>query len=66
LEKAKYVLSFRTTEIRKELEPKEEQVDKLKAEMFKLEEEYKEEKKRSNQLSSRLEKLERINEVAKR
>jgi hypothetical protein len=41
-------------------------VDKLKAEMFKLEEEYREEKKRNGQLSSRIEKLERINEIGKR
>lgn len=31
LEKAKYVLSFRTTEIRKELEPKDSLIDKLKS-----------------------------------
>lgn len=51
------MLSFRTTEIRKELEPKEEQVDKLKAEMFKMEEEFREEKKRNGLLLSRLEKM---------
>ena len=47
LEKAKYVLSFRTTEIRKELEPKETVIDKLKSELLKLDEEYKELKKRN-------------------
>jgi chromosome segregation ATPase len=36
LEKSKHVLSFRTTEIRKELEPKESQIDNLKRELFKL------------------------------
>jgi hypothetical protein len=32
-------------------------VDKLKAEMFKMEEEFKEEKKRNSHLASRIEKL---------
>jgi peptidoglycan hydrolase CwlO-like protein len=34
------VLSFRTTEMRKSLEPKEAQIEKLKEELFKLENEF--------------------------
>jgi hypothetical protein len=34
------VLSFRTTEMRKSLEPKEAQIEKLKEELFKLESEF--------------------------
>ena len=40
LEKSKHVLSFRTTEIWKELEPKEDQVSRLKKQLFKLESEF--------------------------
>lgn len=40
LQKAKHVLSFRTTEMRKSLEPKEAQIEKLKEELFKLEGEF--------------------------
>lgn len=40
LQKAKHVLSFRTTEMRKSLEPKEAQIEKLKEELFKLENEF--------------------------
>lgn len=40
LQKAKHVLSFRTTEMRKSLEPKEAQIEKLKEELFKLETEF--------------------------
>ena len=65
LEKAKYVLSFRTTEIRKELEPKESLIDKLKEEMFKLEEEYGREKKKSYELNQRTEKLDKLNKILK-
>ena len=56
LEKAKYVLSFRTTEIRKGLEPKDALIDKLKSEFFKLEEEYKKETHKNFELSQKLEK----------
>ena len=41
-------------------------MDKLKAEMFKLEEEYREEKKRAGQMLAKIEKLERIAEISKR
>ena len=40
LQKAKHVLTFRTTELRKNLEPKEAQVEKMKEEIFKLENEF--------------------------
>ena len=40
LQKTKHVLSFRTTEMRKSLEPKEAQIEKLKNELTKLEEEF--------------------------
>lgn len=40
LQKSKHVLSFRTTEMRKSLEPKEQQIEKLKEELFKLEGEF--------------------------
>jgi chromosome segregation ATPase len=40
LQKAKHVLSFRTTEMRKSLEPKEAQIEKLREELFKLENEF--------------------------
>jgi predicted nucleic acid-binding Zn-ribbon protein len=40
LQKSKHVLSFRTTEMRKSLEPKEAQIEKLKEELFKLEGEF--------------------------
>ncbi|EGR29862.1 WD repeat protein [Ichthyophthirius multifiliis] len=42
LQKSKHVLSFRTTEMRKSLEPKESQIEKLKEELFKLEGEFEE------------------------
>lgn len=40
LQKAKHVLSFRTTEMRKSLEPKEAQIEKLKEELYKLQNEF--------------------------
>jgi predicted nucleic acid-binding Zn-ribbon protein len=40
LQKSKHVLSFRTTEMRKSLEPKEAQIEKLKEDLFKLEGEF--------------------------
>ena len=40
LQKSKHVLSYRTTEMRKNLEPKETQIEKLKDELFKLEKEF--------------------------
>ncbi|EAR88012.2 WD domain, G-beta repeat protein (macronuclear) [Tetrahymena thermophila SB210] len=40
LQKSKHVLSFRTTEMRKSLEPKEAQIEKLKEELFRLEGEF--------------------------
>ena len=40
LQKSKHVLSFRTTEMRKSLEPKNAQIEKLKDELFKLENEF--------------------------
>jgi chromosome segregation ATPase len=40
LQKSKHVLSFRTTEMRKSLEPKEAQIEKLKEELFNLEREF--------------------------
>lgn len=60
LEKAKYVLSFRTTEIRKGLEPKDNLIDKLKSEFFKLEEEYKKESHLNFELKQKLEKNEKL------
>lgn len=65
LEKAKYVLSFRTTEIRKELEPREALADKLKAEMGKLDMELREEKRANFELREEVEKLRKINEISK-
>lgn len=65
LEKAKYVLSFRTTEIRKELEPKESLIDKLKQEMFKLDEEFNLEKKMSYELNQKVEKIDKLNKILK-
>lgn len=47
-------MSFRTTEIRKELEPKEALADKLKSELFKLDEEFKQEKKKNFDLSQKV------------
>lgn len=40
LQKSKHVLSFRTTEMRKSLEPKEAQIEKLKEQQLKLENEF--------------------------
>jgi hypothetical protein len=40
LQKTKHVLNYRTSEMRKNLEPKEQQVEKLKDELFKLESEF--------------------------
>lgn len=40
LQKSKHVLSFRTTEMRKSLEPKEEQIEKQKEQLCKLENEF--------------------------
>lgn len=40
LQKAKHVLTFRTAEMRKSLEPKEAQIEKLKEELFKIEGEF--------------------------
>ena len=54
LEKAKYVLSFRTNQIRKELEPKEELADRLKQELQKVDEEYTELKKKNFEVSQKL------------
>ena len=40
LQKSKHVLSFRTTEMRKTLEPKEAQIEKLKEDLYLLENEF--------------------------
>ena len=40
LQKTKHVLNYRTSEMRKMLEPKELQIEKLKDELFKLESEF--------------------------
>ena len=61
LEKAKYVLSFRTAEIRKELQPKEALTDRLKAELAKVDQEFKESKKKIFELGQRIDKLSKIN-----
>jgi chromosome segregation ATPase len=66
LEKAKYVLSFRTNEIRKELEPKEALADRLKSELQKVDDEYKESKKHNFDLSQKIEKLAKINDTLKK
>lgn len=42
LEKNKHVMAFRTAEMRQSLEPKEAQIEQLKAEIFKLEGEFEE------------------------
>ena len=40
LQKSKHVLSYRTTEMRKNLEPREAQIENLKEELYKLEKEF--------------------------
>lgn len=54
LQKAKHVLSFRTTEMRKSLEPKEAQIESLKEDIFKIEGEYEEMIKSKNQITKAL------------
>ena len=42
LEKNKHVMAYRTAEMRSSLEPKEAQIEQLKAEIYKLEGEFEE------------------------
>lgn len=56
------MLNFRTTEIRKELEPKEAQIDKHKRDVFKLEEEFKQAMKENYACQQKLERAEKFNE----
>ncbi len=40
LEKNRHIMAFRTSEMRSSLEPKEQQIESLKIELFKLEGEF--------------------------
>lgn len=57
LQRWKHVLSFRTTEMRKSLEPKEGQIEKLKEELFKLEGEFEEMLKNSQVQNEKMQKM---------
>ena len=57
LEKSKHVLSFRTNEMRKNLDPKEAQLEKLKEDFFKLDSDYKEVFKKLKSQEDKNEKL---------
>lgn len=63
LQKSKHVLSFRTTEMRKSLEPKEAQIEKLKEELFKLESEFESMLKASQVQNDKMKKLQNQNET---
>ncbi|CAD8162078.1 unnamed protein product [Paramecium pentaurelia] len=54
LQKSKHVLSFRTTEMKKSLEPKEAQIEKLKEELFRLESEFAKQLKINSELNSKI------------
>lgn len=59
LQKKKHILSYKATEMKKALEPKEMQIDKLKADLMKLKKEFEASVERKEKLVLYMERIEK-------